>query len=196
MESKLDNSYEFNELINQTNNCELCSNHSKPVLSNNNGNLNSKIMFIGKNPGVGANRTRKPFYGDDSGNNFQEYLDESGIKRDEIFVTNSALCAFRENEKNKNNIEEERKNCLKFLEKQINLINPEVIVTLGGEAFISVNEIYEQNLKFNECVNKQIKINDIILFPIYHVLSQNISLKRFTKDEFIQKFKEIKELLK
>ncbi len=51
-------------------------------------------MFIGEAPGrKGADRTRIPFSGDQSGKNFERFLASIGLKRSEIFVTSAALCS-------------------------------------------------------------------------------------------------------
>src|SRR5688500_17228207 len=66
------------------------------VLSDLNGKLNPMVMFVGEAPGrVGADRTRRPFYGDKSGDNLQTLLDSIGLAREEIFITSAVLCSPR-----------------------------------------------------------------------------------------------------
>src|SRR3954452_10532320 len=67
--------------------CRICPNlaDKTAVLSKLNGDLAPKVFFIGEAPGrVGADRTRRPFYGDKSGVNFQILLDSIGLPRDDI----------------------------------------------------------------------------------------------------------------
>src|SRR5438093_10130832 len=63
------------------------------VLSDLNGPVTARVMFIGEAPGrKGADRTRIPFSGDQSGKNFDRYLASINLKREEIFITSAALC--------------------------------------------------------------------------------------------------------
>src|SRR6266513_2987057 len=63
------------------------------VLSELNGPVDARIMFIGEAPGrKGADRTRIPFSGDQSGKNFERFLASINLQRSEIFITSAALC--------------------------------------------------------------------------------------------------------
>src|SRR5438093_8861987 len=63
------------------------------VLSELNGSVNARVMFIGEAPGrKGADRTRVPFSGDQSGKNFDRFLASISLKRSQIFITSAALC--------------------------------------------------------------------------------------------------------
>src|SRR3989440_13082370 len=63
------------------------------VLSDLNGSVDARVMFIGEAPGrKGADRTRIPFSGDQSGNNFERFLASINLQRSAIFITSAALC--------------------------------------------------------------------------------------------------------
>src|SRR4249920_3056579 len=63
------------------------------VLSELNGTVAARVMFIGEAPGrKGADRTRVPFSGDQSGRNFDRFLQSIGLPRSQIFITSAALC--------------------------------------------------------------------------------------------------------
>src|SRR3954452_10521994 len=63
------------------------------VLSELNGNVDARVLFIGEAPGrKGADRTRVPFSGDQSGQNFDRFLQSIGLGRDDLFITSAALC--------------------------------------------------------------------------------------------------------
>src|SRR6267142_2246522 len=63
------------------------------VLSERNGPVDARVMFIGEAPGrKGADRTRVPFSGDQSGQNFERFLASIPLLRDHIFITSAALC--------------------------------------------------------------------------------------------------------
>src|SRR5205807_3424438 len=85
----------FHGLVAQAANCvrcpEMCDRAA--VLSELNGSTNARVLFIGEAPGrKGADRTRVPFSGDQSGKNFDRFLASINLKSSEIFVTSAALC--------------------------------------------------------------------------------------------------------
>ena len=92
-------------------------------------------MFIGEAPGrKGADRTRIPFSGDQSGANFDRFLNSIGLTRNEIFITSAALCNPRsESGANRKPSQTELANCSDFLRRTIEVVEPRVIVTLGDE---------------------------------------------------------------
>src|SRR5437867_4859517 len=106
------------------------------VLSDLNGSLNARVMFIGEAPGrKGADRTRIPFSGDLSGKNFDRFLSSIGLTRAGIFITSAALCNPRKpSGANRRPSAREISNCSDFLGRTIALVNPQVVVTLGGVA--------------------------------------------------------------
>ena len=108
-------------------------------------------MFIGEAPGrKGADRTRVPFSGDQSGANFDRYLNSINLTREEIFITSAALCNPRaESGANRRPTQKELANCSTFLRRAIELIDPRVIVTLGSVALEALKRIqyHELNLK-------------------------------------------------
>src|SRR6266498_692380 len=93
-------------------------------------------MFIAEAPGRnGADRTRIPFHGDTSGRNFESLLASIELTRDEIFITNAVLCSPRKpSGANDKPARSEIRNCSDFLRRQIELINPPVVATLGAVA--------------------------------------------------------------
>src|SRR5438034_10968680 len=98
------------------------------VLSELNGPLNARVMFIGEAPGrKGADRTRVPFSGDQSGKNFDRFLDSIGLQRSEIFITSAALCNPRkESGANRRPSAAELRNCSDFLRRTIELVDPSI----------------------------------------------------------------------
>src|SRR3712207_9302742 len=86
---------EFAALAAEAARCRLCPAMCgrSAVLSERNGRVGARVMFVGEAPGrQGGDRTRVPFSGDQSGRNFTRYLASIGLARDEIFITNAALC--------------------------------------------------------------------------------------------------------
>src|SRR5215203_5881613 len=125
--------------------CRICPGlaDKTAVLSELNGNLNPKVMFIGEAPGrVGADRTRRPFYGDKSGNNFQKLLDSIGLERDDIFITSAVMCSPRSaTDANRKPTRSEIRNCSSYLVRVLDVIRPKVVATLGGVALDALSLI-------------------------------------------------------
>ena len=126
----------FAQLVETARSCRICPDlaDKAAVLSDLNGSLAPKVMFIGEAPGrVGADRTRRPFYGDKSGDNLQKLLDSIGLSRDDLFITSAVLCSPRSpTDANRKPTRAEIKNCLAHLRTTIDLIDPPVIATLGS----------------------------------------------------------------
>src|SRR5882762_11864962 len=106
------------------------------VLSELNGPVTARIMFIGEAPGrKGADQTRVPFSGDQSGKNFDRFLASIGLSRAQIFITSAALCNPRtESGANRKPRKTELANCSTFLNRTIQLVDPALVVTLGSVA--------------------------------------------------------------
>jgi len=162
----------FSDLALSVQQCTLCSRlHQRcKVLSYKNGNINSKVLFIAEAPGrLGADKTGIPLYGDRTGNNFDRFLSNISWKRDEIFITNAVLCNPRsENGNNTTPTRSEIENCSLYLEMLIEIISPEVIVTLGSVALASLNIISAHKIILREHVGEIIKWNNSSVFPLYH----------------------------
>ena len=189
---------EFLALCQMAEVCKICPDlaDKKAVLSELNGNLNPKVFFIAEAPGrQGADRTRRPFYGDKSGENFQKFLDSIGLKREEIFITNSVLCSPRkENGANRSPKKSEIKNCSSFLQKTIQLLEPKVVATLGSVALEALKAIEYHQISLKNDIGKAFDWNGRKLVPLYHPSPQVIaSHRRF--DEQIQDFQTLKKLI-
>jgi uracil-DNA glycosylase family 4 len=147
----------------------MCS--RKKVLSAHNGNLNSKVLFIAEAPGrLGAECTGIPLCGDKTGNNFELLLHNIGWKREDVFITNAILCNPQDAEGNNSTpTKEEILNCSYYLEMIIELINPEIIVTLGAKALEALRCIKDHKYILNKNVAQTLSWNGRNLFPLYHM---------------------------
>ncbi|HQU84798.1 MAG TPA: uracil-DNA glycosylase [Pyrinomonadaceae bacterium] len=173
---------EFQKLAETARNCRKCEAmcDKTAVLSELNGNLFPKVLFIAEAPGrQGADRTRKPFSGDKSGATFQKLLDSIDLKREEIFITNTVLCSPRsETGANRKPTKKEIKNCAEFLQKTLQLIDPKIIVTLGSVALEALKTIqYHQFTLKNNAANI-FEWNGRTLVPLYHPSPQVIASHR------------------
>ena len=161
----------FLQLEKQASNCRFCPDlaDQPAILSSNNGNLNAKIVFVAEAPGrLGAGRTGIPFYGDKSGDNFEILLAHIGLKRTDVFVTNAVLCNPLKIGNNRRPKTIEIKNCSLFLKETLELIRPQVVVTLGSVGLQALNLLLGTRYQLKKTVAKKLVTPDFILFPLYH----------------------------
>lgn len=162
--------------------CRLCPAMCErtAVLSEHNGQTAAPLMFIGEAPGrQGGDRTRVPFSGDASGRNLQRYLDAIGLKRDRIFFTNAALCNPRTpTGANRTPTRREVANCSDFLRRQIEIIDPRVVVTLGAVSLAALKSIEYHELILKEAAGKIFNWNGRLLVPLYHPSPQVLASHR------------------
>ena len=162
----------FKELVDEAAGCTLCPAMCgrSAVLSERNGSTGARIMFIGEAPGrKGADRTRVPFSGDQSGANLDRFLNSINLSRDEIFITSAALCNPRSDSgANRRPTQKEIANCSSFLRRTIEIIDPRVIVTLGSVALEALKRIQYHELTLKTSAAQIHSWNDRVLVPIYH----------------------------
>lgn len=91
------------------------------------GDPHAVVLFVGEGPGFEEDRQGRPFVGR-SGRYLDERLTEAGIRRADVFITNVVKCRPPDN---RDPIPAELTACAPFLARQIELLNPRIIVTLG-----------------------------------------------------------------
>ena len=172
----------FEQLAMKARACQICEamQDKTAVLSELNGNINPKVLFIAEAPGrQGADRTRKPFSGDKSGANFQLLLDSIELKREDIFITNAVLCSPRSSSgANRKPTKKEINNCSNYLRRTLELINPKVIATLGSVALEALKAIEKHQLTLKLDAAKMLEWNRYLLIPLYHPSPQVVASHR------------------
>jgi DNA polymerase len=150
------------------------------VLSELNGSVDARIMFIGEAPGrKGADRTRRPFSGDQSGKNFDRFLASIALRRDEIFITSAALCNPRAaSGANRRPTAAEIRNCSDFLRRTFELVQPAIVVTLGTVALEALKLIHYHEFSLRADAAKVRKWNGRRLIPLYHPSPQVLITSR------------------
>ncbi len=113
------------EMIMACTRCNLSKSRTKAVPGD--GPENSKILFIGEGPGFYEDQQGRPFVGP-AGKLLDELLDSIHLPRPQVFITNVVKCRPPEN---RDPQPEEIEACAPYLDRQIALIAPSVIVTLG-----------------------------------------------------------------
>ena len=173
---------QYKLLCTESQGCRICPGLADKiaVLSELNGNLDPKVMFIGEAPGrVGADRTRRPFYGDKSGDNFQKLLDSIGLRRQDIFITSAVMCSPRSpTDANRKPVRSEIKNCSAYLKRVLNLINPKVVATLGGVALEALSLIAYHEFRLKTHAGHTQNWNGRTILPLYHPSPQVIASQR------------------
>ncbi|MCF7792190.1 MAG: uracil-DNA glycosylase [Victivallales bacterium] len=106
--------------------CKLCNTRTHVVFGE--GTPSADIMFIGEAPGQEEDRQGKPFVGK-SGQLLTKMIQAMGYSREDVYIANIIKCR---PPYNRNPSPEEAKCCLIFLNRQIELIKPKVIVLLGA----------------------------------------------------------------
>ncbi|MFQ5831461.1 MAG: uracil-DNA glycosylase family protein [Candidatus Thorarchaeota archaeon] len=124
------------------------------------GPLNATVMFIGEAPGVKEDESGRPFVGR-SGGFLTDLIAEIGLSRNEVFIT-SVLKSRppRNRAPRKSEIEA----CRPYLERQIRIVNPDVVVLLGGVAVSSIIGPW----KISEAHGRMYEIEDRKFLITYH----------------------------
>ncbi len=94
------------------------------------GNPHSPVVFVGEAPGEEEDQQKRPFVGR-AGRYLNQKLEEVGLRREEIYITNVVKSRPPGNRKP---TAKEMQTCLPYLRKEIEIINPRLIVCLGATA--------------------------------------------------------------
>jgi DNA polymerase len=186
---------EYLKIIDKINKCKRC-NLSKTKLNYvpGEGSIKSKIMFIGEAPGRNEDKQGIPFVGR-AGKILDDLLNNINLDRNEIFITNILKCR---PPKNRNPTREEIESCVVFLERQLELINPKVIVTLGNFATKYILEKFGfKTEKIGLVHGYKFKINNKdkiqLIIPLFHPAAMIYNRK--LKDYLLNDFQKIRDLL-
>lgn len=154
------------------------------------GNPEAKVYFLGEAPGHSEDLKGKPFAGQ-AGKLFDNLLHKIGLTREDIFISNSVSFRPPNNRDPKPN---ELAAFAPYIEKQIKIIDPKIIVTLGRFAlakFLPGHKISEVHGRHREIIWHGKKIT---LIPIYHPAAG--LRKTEVKQKLIEDFKTITKILK
>jgi len=158
------------------------------------GKGDSDIVLVGEAPGDKETKLVRPFVGQ-AGKNLDEFLEILEMKREEIYITNTVkFRPFKVNPKtgrlsNRPPDKNEIRLCLPYLLRQLDIIKPMVVVTLGNTSLKAVTG--HSSITIGESHGRPLKMGAFFLFPLYHPASiiYNAGLKE-TYHEDILKLKE------
>ena len=123
--SDMDSLEEIDQRVRTCNDCPLGSSRTNAVPGE--GPAGAKVMFIGEGPGFHEDRQGRPFVGP-AGGFLQGLLESIGLSRQDVFIANMVKCR---PPNNRDPLPAEITACSKYLDRQIELINPDLLVTLG-----------------------------------------------------------------
>jgi DNA polymerase len=119
---------QLEELAQEVKVCEQCQLHQgRTSAVPGEGDPEAEILIIGEGPGKNEDQQGRPFVGA-AGKFLEELLASIGLTRDQVFIANVVKCR---PPNNRDPLPEEVQTCWPFLEKQLQIIQPKVIVTLG-----------------------------------------------------------------
>lgn len=167
--------------------CKLCKARKNIVFGV--GNRNADIMLIGEGPGADEDTIGEPFVGK-AGKLMDKAFDGLGIKREELYIANIVKCRPPQN---RNPEPDEAAACMDYLQNQIELVKPKIIVLLGSVALKNIlGEEYGITKSRGTCIEK----DEILYMPTWHpaaLLRDETKKIDFWNDlkEVIKKVKEV-----
>lgn len=161
--------------------CTLCDLHktrTKAVPGA--GNINTEILFIGEGPGFNEDKQGLPFVGQ-SGKYLESLLKLIDLKREDVFITNVVKCRPPEN---RDPQPDEINTCKPYLDQQINLIDPLMIVTLGRFSMAR----YFPGAKITQIHGKAKIENGRAYYPLFHpaAVLRNPALQSQMEADFLR----------
>ena len=152
---------EFDELIQQVQSCTLCTLAQKRTTAvPGEGSRTADIMFIGEGPGYYEDRDGRPFVGP-AGQLLDRLLSSIDLKREDVYITNMVKCR---PPNNRDPLPGEVRSCGPYLDKQIEMIAPRVIVALGRHSF---SKFYPGEA-IGKARGKPREWNGLTVYPMYH----------------------------
>ena len=150
------------QVAKETSVCTICElHHSRKNAVPGEGPPDAEILFIGEGPGFHENEQGRPFVGA-AGRFLEELLEGVGMSREQVYITNVVKCRPPGNrDPRPNEIEACTHN---YLERQIQAINPKVIVTLGRFSMA----LYLPNAKISEVHGQPMRAKGRLVVPMYH----------------------------
>lgn len=154
------------------------------------GSSSAAVMFIGEGPGQNEDQQGLPFVGR-AGKLLDRLLAEVPMKREDVFITNVVKCR---PPGNRDPEADEVAACYPYLQAQIDLIRPRVIVTLGRHSLV---RFYPEG-KISKDHGRIINIGERVLLPLYHPAAalRNQSLEETLREDIRRIPEAIRESLK
>ena len=166
--------------------CDLCKTRTNAVPGK--GNFQSDVIFVGEAPGKNEDQNGEPFIGV-AGKKLSAALDEAGISRDDIYITNIVKCRPPNNRVPTTN---ERDTCKEYLKQEIAIIKPKLICILGNTAFNSILGGSEITKYRGKVVRKDNLLYFLTIHPAATIYNQK--LIDVLKNDIVKLFDLIRDL--
>ena len=156
--------------------CELCRSRTHAVPGE--GNHNARIMLIGEGPGYHEDQQGRPFIGN-SGKFLGELLGKAGLRREDVFITNVVKCR---PPGNRDPMPDEIAACSAYLDAQLELIDPDVVVTLGRFSM----QRWFRNERISKIHGEPREDGKRLIVPMYHPAAalHQAALRSTIEDDF------------
>ena len=179
---------ELYDIINTCKKCALGETRNKFVFGN--GNPNADVLLIGEAPGEQEDKEGLPFVGR-AGKLLTDILKAINFSRDEVYIANVLKCR---PPNNRNPLPAEEEKCLPHLYKQIELINPKVILCLGK---VAANALLKNKLALTQMRGEVYLLNNVKTMVTYHpaALLRNPNWKKGCWED-VQKFRKLYDEIK
>ena len=152
---------EYDILLQQVHSCTLCTLSQKRTTAvPGEGNLSSDIVFIGEGPGFYEDQQGRPFVGP-AGQLLEELLTSIGLEREDVYITNMVKCR---PPNNRDPLPGEIQACKPYLDRQLEMIRPKVVVTLGRYSFSK----FFPDTPIGKARGKPRTWNGLVVYPMYH----------------------------
>lgn len=139
--------------------CNLSSTRNNVVFGE--GNLKSKIMFIGEGPGRDEDLQGRPFVGR-AGQLLNKMLEAIGLKREDVYIANIVKCR---PPNNRVPLQSEVEACIPYLRNQVAIIAPKIIVCLGATA---AKAIIDKNFRITSMRGQWFERKGVKIIATYH----------------------------
>ena len=183
MRRKLEN---IRQQVTKCTKCDLSKTRNKSVPGK--GNFKADVIFVGEAPGKNEDVEGEPFIGI-AGKKLSMALENAGITRDEVYITNIVKCR---PPKNRVPTTTERNTCQNYLEKEIEIIKPKIICILGNTAFNSILNGNEITKFRGKIARKNNQLYFLTIHPAATIYNQK--LIKMLKKDMKKLFKLTKEL--
>lgn len=138
--------------------CRLCQKRTNTVPGN--GDPGSELVFVGEGPGKNEDLQGIPFVGA-AGKYLDKLLASIGLSRPQIFITNIVKCRPPDN---RDPLPDEISTCSPYLNRQLQLLRPKIIITLGRHAM----NFFLPNLKISSAHGQPKRFQGQVYLPLYH----------------------------
>lgn len=154
------------------------------------GNPDADLLFIGEAPGKNEDLQGRPFVGA-SGKFLDEMLESIKLKREDVYITN--IVKYRP-PNNRDPLPQEKTEFLPYLQAQIEVIQPKLIITLGRHSM----NCFLPDLQISEVHGKPIMLKDLVYLPLYHPAAAlyNGNMRKTLIEDFAQIPNVLKKIIK